>query len=196
MAGPLSGWSRVWRLFSFESSRERRACSFRGRVSGTTRVDPFRSNRGPGVHGGHVMRISRVPPAAWLPLLAVLVAFPLQAGAQNWTDTGGGDHGGQDWQPADGAAIAGVHTNIGTFRVAAGTTVNVAPWDGTQFGEVEILAEVIAIEGTLSANGAGYGGGAGGSNDSCCASGQTGANPGTGGGGGAGGTGHWGCGGT
>ena len=142
------------------------------------------------------MRHGRLPAAVIAAALLAVLAMPTEAFAQQWTATGGGDHGGQDWQPADGTAIAGLHTNIATFRVAAGQTVFVAPWDGAALGEVEIRAQVVLIEGTLSANGAGHGGGAGGSNDSCCSSGQTGANPGTAGGGGSGGTGHWGCGGT
>lgn len=42
-----------------------------------------------------------------------------------WSDLGGGDHGGADWTPANGAVIAGVHTNIGTFTIPAGYTVYV-----------------------------------------------------------------------
>lgn len=34
-----------------------------------------------------------------------------------WTNTGGGDHGGKSWTPANGLEIAGEHTNIGTFTV-------------------------------------------------------------------------------
>jgi len=131
----------------------------------------------------------------WLPCIAVFLAFPMMASAQAWTATGGGDHGGQNWTPANGTAIAGLHTNINVFSVAAGTTVVVQPWNDTTFGSVEIQAEVITIDGTLSANGAGFGGGAGGSNDSCCSSGQTGATAGTGGNGGNGGNNNWGCGG-
>jgi hypothetical protein len=126
----------------------------------------------------------------------VVCAFAPAAQAQGWTATGGGDHGGQDWSPADGTLVAGVHTNVGLFSVAGGATVRVQPWDGTQFGSFQVTANAILISGTLSANGAGYGGGAGGSNDSCCSSGQTGATVGVGGGGGNGGPGHWGCGGT
>src|SRR6185503_8027860 len=116
----------------------------------------------------------RGPAVAIMFIVAAAFAFPSDAMAQ-WTDTGGGDHSGADWIPADGTVIAGVHTNIGLFRVAGGSSVRVAPWDGTQFGSVEVRAQIVTIEGTLSANGAGFGGGAGGSNDSCCSSGQTGA---------------------
>ena len=139
---------------------------------------------------------SVLPIPALSVVIALILAIPNDAQAQGWTPTGGGDHAGADWTPADGDLIAGVHTNIGIFRVAGGATVRVAPWNGTQFGEVEIRALVVTIEGTLSGNGSGFGGGAGGSNDSCCSSGQTGATVGSGGGGGNGGPGHWGCGGT
>jgi hypothetical protein len=128
--------------------------------------------------------------------LVLSLAAPATVWAQGWTPTGGGDHAGADWTPGDGSVIAGAHTNIGIFRVAAGATVVVAPWDGNQFGEVDIQAQVVTIQGTLAADGAGYGGGAGGSNDSCCSSGQTGATAGTAGNGGSGGLAHWGCGGT
>ena len=138
----------------------------------------------------------RFPAAVLILLVGIVCAFPSDAMAQNWTATGGGDHAGADWVPADGTLIAGVHTNIALFRVPAGATVRVAPWDGTQFGSVEINAEIVTVEGTLSANGSGYGGGAGGSNDSCCSSGQPGATIGVAGGGGNGGPGNWGCGGT
>ena len=47
-----------------------------------------------------------------------------------WSNTGGGDHNGADWTPSNGDEIAGVHTNIGTFTVAAGTIVYLKNWDG------------------------------------------------------------------
>src|SRR6188474_3198000 len=94
----------------------------------------------------------RVPSAVIVSVAALAVLFPADAFAQGWTPTGGGDHGGADWTAADGDVIGGVHINIGIFRVPAGATVTVQPWDGTQFGEVDITAEVVTIEGTLSAN--------------------------------------------
>ena len=105
---------------------------------------------------------------AWFLLL---IAAPAWA---QWTNLGGGDHGGTDWIPANGTAIAGVHTNIGTFTVTAGFTITVQPYNGTQYGTVDINANTaININGTLSADQAGYlGGGAGlGGADGSCACG-------------------------
>src|SRR5688572_703176 len=92
-------------------------------------------------------------------VVGLLGLFPSTAIAQGWTPTGGGDHAGADWTPADGDVIAGLHTNIGVFTVPGGATVRVAPWDGAQFGSVEVRAEVVLIAGTLNGNGSGYGGG-------------------------------------
>ena len=79
-----------------------------------------------------------------------------------WTAIGGGDHAGANWAPASGSYIAGTHTNIGTFSVAAGATVRVQPWNGSAYGNLTINADNITIGGTLTAQGAGYGGGGGG----------------------------------
>jgi len=73
----------------------------------------------------------------------------------------GTDHNGASWTPANGAEISGVHYNISTFTVAAGTTVYVVPWSDGDDGFVEIYAATINIEGTLSGHGRGYPGGAG-----------------------------------
>lgn len=78
---------------------------------------------------------------------------------QAWTNTDGGDHGGADWTPANGTYIAGNHTNIGTFTVAGGTTVYIQPYNGSSYGWVQINANTINIQGTLTATGQGYGGG-------------------------------------
>ena len=100
-------------------------------------------------------------PACWV----LVLAFPSASFAQ-WTDTGGGDHGGADYVPADGAVIAGVHTNIGTFRVDPGTTVTIWPFgSGGTAGSVEVRAAIVDIQGTLDGSGRGFGGGGGGSND-------------------------------
>ncbi len=92
-----------------------------------------------------------------------------------WTITGGGDHGGVDWQPNCNSEISGNHTNVGVFFIPAGCTVYI------KVGiPLEITAGFIHIRGTLDANGRGYpkesGPGAGGNGNS-------------GGGGGHGGTG-------
>jgi hypothetical protein len=142
------------------------------------------------------MRKGRLSLAVLIPCIALVLAAPAAAFGQAWTPTGGGDHAGADWIPADGALIAGVHTNINIFRVAPGSSVYVASWDGAQFGSLDIQAETITIEGVLSASGRGHGGGAGGSNDSCCNDNQNGATAGANGSGGSGGNAHWSCGGT
>ncbi|MBI5148023.1 MAG: hypothetical protein HZA37_02625 [Parcubacteria group bacterium] len=93
----------------------------------------------------------------------LLFAFFSLAGQANaWTDLGGGDHGGANWTPSNGTYIAGVHTNIGTFTVSSGSTVYVQPYNGTNYGKLEVSATTITISGTLNATGAGYGGGGGG----------------------------------
>lgn len=91
------------------------------------------------------------------------------AGAQG---TGSGvtlctyDHGGADWTPTDndaydlngataGVYIAGVHCNVGTFTVPAGTT-NVYAYDGSKYGLLTVFAKTVTVTGTLSAVGAGY----------------------------------------
>jgi len=76
-----------------------------------------------------------------------------------WSNLGGGDHGGADWEPANGLNIAGNHTNIGAFNVLGGRTVYVQPWNGSSYGSVEIHANTISIVGVLTASGRGYGGG-------------------------------------
>ncbi len=99
------------------------------------------------------------------------------AAGEPWSDREGGDHGGADWQPPDGAIVGGVHLRVATFRIAAGATVTVVPFDGAEGGRFVVHADAVEILGTLSADGAGYRGGRGG--------GEPGGGP---GGGGAGGT--------
>ncbi len=89
-------------------------------------------------------------------LFLVIVQFWTLPSASAWTYLDGGDHGGQDWIITSNTTIAGNHYNIRLFKIAAGVTVTVAAYDGTNYGWVEIHAENIVIEGTLSASGAGY----------------------------------------
>ena len=96
-----------------------------------------------------------------------------------WTNTGGGDHAGADWIISSNTTIAGRHYNIGTFRVNSGVTATVASYSGSNHtsdsaatnhtadpgslqGALRIEANVIDIQGTIVADGAGYGGGGGG----------------------------------
>ena len=81
---------------------------------------------------------------------------------RSWSSTGGGDHGGANWAPNNGDNIAGLHTNISTFSISNGVTVNVKPYDGNNFGFIEIHADLIIIEGILNGDSAGYLGGPGG----------------------------------
>jgi len=91
-------------------------------------------------------------------LLVIMMAFSLRYASvyATWTNTGGGDHGGADWIITTNTTIAGNHYNIRLFKIASGVTVTVQPYDGTNYGFVEVHAENIVIEGILSANGAGY----------------------------------------
>jgi hypothetical protein len=91
-------------------------------------------------------------------LLVIIMALSLRYASvyATWTNTGGGDHEGEDWIITTNTTIAGNHYNIRLFKIASGVTVTVQPYDGTNYGFVEIHAENIVIEGILSANEAGY----------------------------------------
>jgi|GEM_PF-3536041 len=133
---------------------------------------------------------------------ALFLTFTLLTGTSQFcfgqfTDAGGGDHGGADWAPDNYARIGGVHTNIGTFSVGSGMTVRVETYNGGAGGSLEIRANTITVAGTLSAEGCGYpsgnggaggqGGCGGGSDQIAGTSGSAGLGgyPGSGGGGGA-----------
>lgn len=66
----------------------------------------------------------------------------------------GHDYGGSDLLPANNDILSGVFTNVGTFRIAAGTTVSVDPGE-----PLSITADEIIIAGTLDGIGAGNLGG-------------------------------------
>ena len=72
-----------------------------------------------------------------------------------WTNTGGGDHNGTDWTPADATVIAGIHYNIGTFTVTNGYTITIST--GV---ELEVHADTISVVGTIDGNAKGFAGGA------------------------------------
>ncbi len=74
-------------------------------------------------------------------LLTLLSASYVQA----WTATGGGDHEGADWTIDSNIEVAGVHTNIGTFRINSGRTATVQ-----SLGNFVVTANVINVVGTLS----------------------------------------------
>jgi hypothetical protein len=101
-------------------------------------------------------------------------------------------HKGQDYSPAanDGftetvqvyeysvggsfytrLGLRGVHFRIGTFTVAAGKEVGPVPVDAQgSGGSLEIRAQNVVVAGKLNADGAGWGGGAGGAGYKCPAS--------------------------
>lgn len=71
----------------------------------------------------------------------------------SWTNTGGGDHDGENWTPSNGISIGGTHTNIGSFLITSGYTVYVST------GLIlKIYADDIDIDGTLYGQGRGYAG--------------------------------------
>lgn len=79
----------------------------------------------------------------------------------SYTCTGGGDHGGANWDPATDCpgGIAGTHTNIGTLTINSSETATVQAYNGSSFGSVAISATSASISGTFTANGGGYAGG-------------------------------------
>lgn len=109
-----------------------------------------------------------------------------------WTATGGGDHDGAAWTPADTTVIGGAHYNISTFTCTNGYTLHLE-----NDNELEIYANSIVVAGTIDGNGhstSGGGNGGVGGTDSSGAGGGGGG--GYGAAGGAGGAGAYGAGGT
>lgn len=92
-----------------------------------------------------------------------------------WTNTGGGDHEGADWTPADALIIGGVHYNIETFTVTTGYTVHV-----NTTAILAVYANTVSVVGTINGNARGYAGGLHRAQDQ---DGQGGTGPGAGGGG-------------
>lgn len=81
-----------------------------------------------------------------------------------WTNEGGGDHGGDDWYPANNEYINGLHYNIGTFCVDTNRAVYQSGMsDSASLAgggtKLEIRAETVIIRGWLAAYGSGYHGG-------------------------------------
>jgi hypothetical protein len=101
-----------------------------------------------------------------VPLLRCLIThalfvLTLQASAAEYPPA---DHHGQDLILTNGDIIWGTHLDVGTFRTTAGTTATVLATTDTIAGSggVRIEARDIDLQGTLSADGAGFPGGAGG----------------------------------
>jgi len=73
-------------------------------------------------------------------------------------------YNGEDLIITSSGEISGNHTNINNLIVMEGVVLTVKPYDNTanDFGYLEVHANNIIINGTIDANGAGYGGGGGG----------------------------------
>jgi len=84
----------------------------------------------------------------------------------SWTNSSGGDHGGEDWTPINGTNVSGIHYNIGTFTIPSGFVIYIEGYQKTvDGGNVSISATTINISGVLDSSGRGYGGGGGASNN-------------------------------
>lgn len=73
----------------------------------------------------------------------------------------GVDKANSDMIISANTTLGGTYRNVGTFRVMPGVTVNVKQLTGTADGALRIEADVIDIQGTLDASGAGFEGGQG-----------------------------------
>ena len=148
------------------------------------------------------IQISRQALVIFLIIALLAINFVFSPGPKQvfaWDNLSGGDHGSTSWAPSNGTYIAGAHTNIDTFTIAVGVTVYIQPYDGASYGWVEIQANNINIQGTLSASGFGYrggNGGSGGGGNGCTSQSGSSGNGGEGsyGGNGGGGGGTGGCG--
>ena len=99
-----------------------------------------------------------------LPLFIFLNSNSFVMGLQPLLNTDDTDHRGTDWIISASTTIAGMHKNIGDFRILPGitvsvvaTTVTASPWTNSRYGSVQIYANSIHIDGLLTADGAGYG---------------------------------------
>lgn len=101
---------------------------------------------------------AQLQPGVFGLLLTLLLSFP--ASALAWDASGGGDHGGQDWILADGAVVAGTHTNVGRLVIPAEVHVQVRAADGDQYGALEVHCCDLELLGQLNADAAGAPGGA------------------------------------
>ncbi len=87
--------------------------------------------------------------------LKLMVGLPFAGGP-------GVDKAGADMVITTDTTLSGTYRRVGTFRVAPGVTVAVNDLAGTKDGVLRIDADVIDIQGTIDASGAGYAGGSGG----------------------------------
>ncbi len=72
-----------------------------------------------------------------------------------------------NFTPTNGQVLSGTYNITGVFHIPVGFTVFVEPQNVNNCGFIEINADSILIEGTLSAVGAGFAGGAGGAAGFC-----------------------------
>ncbi|MBI2916280.1 MAG: fibronectin type III domain-containing protein, partial [Elusimicrobia bacterium] len=77
-----------------------------------------------------------------------------------WTYLDGGDHAGEDWTFTEDSEVCGNHWNVKQFQIKEGVTVKVKPYDGMEYGAFEVHASTLSVNGTLQADGSGFGGGA------------------------------------
>ena len=73
----------------------------------------------------------------------------------DWTELGGGDHGGAAWTISVATNIAGDHTNIGTFTVNNGITATLEAYNGADYGTLSVSASDAEIYGTITGSGKG-----------------------------------------
>ncbi len=68
------------------------------------------------------------------------------------------DWAGANWALANGDVVGGIHTNVGQFSIPSGAIVTVQPYAAaaTNMGRVTVFAASADIQGTLSANQAGF----------------------------------------
>lgn len=92
-------------------------------------------------------------------LISLCVYFSFHSEVLAWTNTGGGDHGGDDWTISSNTNVAGVHTNIGTFTINSSTTATVQAYDGgtnPTYGNFEVQATTITINGAIAGTSNGF----------------------------------------
>jgi len=98
--------------------------------------------------------MARILRKTWAPVLAVLLTLAVLS--PSWATTWSGDQAGADVTLANGDYVQGAITGVGTFTLPSGATVYVTPWNGSDYGYVEVTARNIVIAGTLDAQRAGY----------------------------------------
>lgn len=83
-----------------------------------------------------------------------------QPAAPTWGALTGGNHAGLDWVISQNTNLAGNHFNVSRFIVEAGVVVTIEPYDGSQYGRLEVLGRSCEIYGSIVGGGHGFRGGA------------------------------------